>query len=68
MLQKEVRDGMKRRGFAYNKELKGMGRNLSDNKYYKGGYMGVDFKTIDELKLEYPDEEFNEITEGQELI
>lgn len=43
MSQKEVREGMKRKGYVYNKELKGMGKDSNDT-YYKGGYKGVALK------------------------
>jgi phage/plasmid-associated DNA primase len=43
MPQKEVREGMKRKGYVYNKELKGMGKDSNDI-YYKGGYKGVALK------------------------
>ena len=36
----ELKEGMKRLGFKYNKELKGMGKD-ENNKYYKGGYEGL---------------------------
>jgi hypothetical protein len=59
MLPKDVRDGMKRQGFVYNKELKGLGKDF-DGKALRGGYQGIDFKTTLELQLEYPDEDFSD--------
>jgi hypothetical protein len=53
MMQKEIREGMKRKGFVYNKELKGMGKDANEV-YYKGGYLGVAFKVLQEDS----DEEF----------
>jgi phage/plasmid-associated DNA primase len=38
--EKNVKDGMKRFGFKYNSELKGIGKNSAGG-YYKGGYVGV---------------------------
>jgi len=38
--KKAVRRAMMRRGFVYNRDLKGVGSD-GDGKYYKGGYMGV---------------------------
>jgi hypothetical protein len=32
---------MKRKGFVYNSDLCGIGKNDFDNKYYKGGFEGV---------------------------
>jgi D5 N terminal like len=45
MTQNATREGMKRKGYSYNKELKGMGKDEND-KYYKGGYVGVSFKPM----------------------
>lgn len=36
----KVKDGMKRLGFVYNKELKGIGKD-NYGKLYKGGYIGI---------------------------
>jgi len=36
-------DGMKRKGYVYNKQLKGMGADWL-GKYYQGGWMGVKIK------------------------
>ena len=38
---KEIKEGMKRKGFVYNSDLCGIGKNEFDNKYYKGGFEGV---------------------------
>jgi phage/plasmid-associated DNA primase len=42
----ELKDGMKRLGYKYNKELKGVGKDES-GKYYKGGYEGVKIKEVE---------------------
>ena len=42
----ELKEGMKRLGYKYNKELKGIGKDES-GKYYKGGYEGVKFKEFE---------------------
>ena len=48
MSEKDIKDGMKRLGFKYNKDLKGVGKDPS-GKYYKGGYEGISLnEEIDE--------------------
>ena len=42
----ELKEGMKRLGYKYNKELKGIGKDES-GKYYKGGYEGVKLKEFE---------------------
>lgn len=42
MSEKMVKEGMERKGFTYNKELKGIGKDTF-GKYYKGGYIGVKY-------------------------
>ena len=59
--EKEVKLGMERLGFRYNKELKGMGKDPYTGSYYKGGYEGVQF--IEE-KEEEGDEGTDIETEG----
>jgi phage/plasmid-associated DNA primase len=41
--EREVKLGMERVGFRYNKELKGMGKDPYTGSYYKGGYEGVQY-------------------------
>jgi phage/plasmid-associated DNA primase len=41
--EKEVKLGMERLGFRYNRELKGMGKDPYTGSYYKGGYEGVQY-------------------------
>jgi phage/plasmid-associated DNA primase len=43
----KIKSAMKRMGFVYNSELKGMGKDSKNNKYYKGGYTNVCW-TVDE--------------------
>jgi phage/plasmid-associated DNA primase len=40
MTDKQVKEGMLRKGFVYKKDLCGLGKNQFD-KYYKGGFEGV---------------------------
>ena len=40
MNEKIVKEGMERKGYKYNKDLKGIGKD-EYGKYYKGGYVGV---------------------------
>ena len=56
MSEKEVKEGMARMGFKYNKELKGMGKD-DDGKYYKGGFSGVKFIEKDEEDESKTDDE-----------
>lgn len=49
MKEKEVKDGMKRMGFKYNKDLSKMGK-AANGKPYKGGFSGV--KLLEEEKEE----------------
>ena len=49
MKEKEVKDGMKRLGFKYDKDLRGMGMDPT-KKYYKGGFSGV--KILEEKEEE----------------
>jgi hypothetical protein len=44
MNEKNVKDGMNRKGFKYDKDLRGLGKDIY-NKAYKGGYVGI--KLID---------------------
>jgi putative DNA primase/helicase len=37
---KTIKEGMKRVGFKYDKDLMAMGKNVFTNKYYKGGFEG----------------------------
>lgn len=39
--EEKVKDGMKRLGYKYDKELKGIGKDESTGKYFKGGYKGI---------------------------
>ena len=41
----ELKDGMKRLGYKYNKDLMKMGKDEND-KHYKGGYENIKFKEI----------------------
>lgn len=43
--EEKVKEGMKRLGYKYNKELKGIGKDESTGKYFKGGYEGVVINT-----------------------
>ena len=40
---KMLKEGMKRIGLKYDKDLVGMGKNVFTNKYYKGGFEGCCF-------------------------
>ncbi len=40
---KTIKEGMKRIGLKYDKDLFGMGKNVFTNKYYKGGFEGCCF-------------------------
>ena len=40
--RKQITAGMLRRGFSYNRDLRGMGKDKCD-KHYKGGFEGVRF-------------------------
>jgi hypothetical protein len=57
--EKEVKEGMKRQGFTYNKDLAGMGKD-DWNKFYKGGYTGVKIIPDDLPPSEDTDEEEDE--------
>ena len=48
MKEKDVKEGMLRLGFKYNKELKGIGKD-EKGKYLKGGYENV---MLIELKID----------------
>jgi phage/plasmid-associated DNA primase len=64
---KECTTGMKRLGIKYNKDLKNNWK--TDNGMpLKGGWVGMKFKTIGELKLEYPDEDFEDEDEASCII
>ena len=54
MSLKEVKEGMERKGFDFNKELKGMGINPFGG-YYKGGFRGV--MVLQETEKKEEDEE-----------
>ena len=43
----EVRQGMLRLGYKYDKDLRGIGKDFND-KYYKGGYVGIVLKEDDD--------------------
>ena len=48
---------MKRLGYKYNKELKGVGKD-EKGKYLKGGYQGIKFKEIiHDKESEYENDE-----------
>ena len=53
MNEADIKAGMKRKGFKYNKDLSGMG-NYKDpsgnDKAYKGGFDGVQFAPLDLTK------------------
>jgi hypothetical protein len=49
--EKEIKEGMIRLGFKYNKDLSKMGKDTS-NKPYKGGYEGVKYVSNDECDEE----------------
>ena len=51
----ELKDGMKRMGYKYNKELKGIGKDET-GKYYKGGYEGLKIKEIEDDKTKDDEE------------
>jgi phage/plasmid-associated DNA primase len=53
MPEKKIKENMKRLGYVYNKELKGVGKD-GNGKYYKGGYVGV---KLNEKETENEDEE-----------
>jgi phage/plasmid-associated DNA primase len=44
MTKKTVMEGMTRKGFKYNKDLSGLGKD-ENNKAHKGGYVGIKLKT-----------------------
>ena len=46
--ERDVKDGMKRMGFKYDKELRGIGKDVN-GKYYKGGFTGVQLVESEEL-------------------
>jgi phage/plasmid-associated DNA primase len=47
----DVKLTMKRLGYSYNKELKGIGKDQF-GKYYKGGYVGIEIKEEDDVDEE----------------
>lgn len=51
MTEDKVKEGMKRKGYKYNKDLSGLGKD-SFNKPYKGGYEGCCLKPDDEVDEE----------------
>ena len=53
MSEKAVREGMKRLGLKYKKDLCGLGKDNS-NRFYKGGYEGADFIEEEEACLSFP--------------
>jgi phage/plasmid-associated DNA primase len=48
MSDKFVKDGMKRLGFVYDKDMSGLGKD-SNGKPYKGGYQGCSIHEIEEI-------------------
>lgn len=64
---KECTSGMKRLGIKYNKDLKNNWK-AENGMPLKGGWTGMKFKTIEELKLEYPDEDFEDEDESTLII
>ncbi len=48
--REDIIDGMKRLGFKYNKDLKGLGKNKYTRKYYKGGFEGCSFNEENDIK------------------
>ena len=48
MTEEKVKEGMKRKGFKYNKDLSGLGKDAI-NKPYKGGYEGYCLKPDDDV-------------------
>lgn len=48
MSEKFIKDGMKRLGFKYDKDLCGLGKD-STGKFYKGGYEGCSITEVEEI-------------------
>ena len=59
----EIKRGMLKLGIKYNKDLKGNWKN-ENGVVLKGGFVGMKLKTYEELTLEYPEEDFEEMKEG----
>lgn len=59
----EIKRGMLKLGIKYNKDLKGNWKNENGG-ILKGGFVGMKFKTYEELVSEYPDEDFEELNES----
>jgi phage/plasmid-associated DNA primase len=64
---KDCTTGMKRLGIKYNKDLKNNWKT-EHGLPIKGGWTGMKFKSVEELKLEYPEEDFEmDDTEKDEI-
>lgn len=61
MPEKEVKLGMERLGFRYNKDLASMGKDYY-GKHYKGGYEGVQF--VEDTEEDLPDDTDLEIDDA----
>jgi hypothetical protein len=54
--EKKVKEGMKRLGYVYNKDLGKCGKD-ANGKYYKGGYEGIKLNEKEEETFDMKDEE-----------